>query len=84
MKSFEANGDEETFRDRLGNLTLPSGKRNRLISNKPFSEKVKHYAKSELRVTSEIARTQETWTASKVAERQKELQVHAKDAWSID
>lgn len=40
-----------TLASRLGNLTLLSGRRNRELSNKPFSEKLNSYTTSEIAMT---------------------------------
>jgi hypothetical protein len=84
VKSFEADGDHETFRDRLGNLTLLAGAKNRSASNKAFADKVKLYKKSELNLTSAIPGRYKKWTADAVTKRQRELLVHAKKVWALD
>lgn len=84
LHSFEANGDHETFRDRLGNLTLLAGAKNRSASNKPFSAKKELYKQSELSITASIPAKYKTWNIGAVTRRQRELMEHAKQVWALE
>lgn len=84
IESFRADGEESTFRDRLGNLTLLSGKKNRSISNKAYSEKVKLYQTSQLLITKELPTRWPSWTAVSVDERQHRLLEVAREIWAIE
>ncbi|HRN51876.1 MAG TPA: DUF262 domain-containing HNH endonuclease family protein [Gemmatimonadaceae bacterium] len=84
IAAFAANGDHDTFRDRLGNLTLLAGSKNRSASNKTFSEKVKVYKDSELTITNSIPDQYKKWTAESVVERQRDLLEAARKAWALE
>ena len=65
-------GEAEQLVGNLGNLTLLSGKRNRELSNKPFSEKRFLYEGSEILMTREVA-MEERWTREEILERARRL-----------
>ncbi len=67
---------------RLGNLCLLT-QVNRRLGNAAFAEKQKVYAKSDLLLTSEVAKATK-WTAKGVEERQKRLAKLALAAWRFE
>ena len=58
--------------DRIGNLTLLSGKMNREISNKPFSIKKQSYQNSEIALNKWVAK-QSKWGREEIENRSREL-----------
>lgn len=65
---------------RIGNLTLLSGRKNRSISNGPFSNKRSAFAISEIALNQEIAE-QECWGVQQILERSNRMAEIAKRAW---
>lgn len=72
----------EEYTHRLGNLCLLT-QVNRRIGNAALAEKQKVYTKSELLLTSEVAKVS-TWSAKEIEERQKRLAKLAVAAWRFD
>lgn len=80
-KSFGANGAEESYMGRLGNLTLLDSKLNKQASNKLYPEKRRlYYSKSDLRITNSLPEGVK-WTAAMVDDRQEELLKIARQIW---
>lgn len=83
LDAFDADGAEESFLARLGNLTLLSAKLNKQASNKPFGKKVgDFYAKSDFKITNTLKKYSD-WNTKAVIARQKELQGFAKKIWAL-
>lgn len=65
--------------NKIGNLTIFESKNsdnhkgNRSIKDKSYSEKIKQYKKSNVRMTNEIADKYDTWDVNKIDERTNEL-----------
>jgi hypothetical protein len=57
---------------RIGNLTLLSGRKNREVSNKPFSSKRASYAASEIAMTNQLARF-DKWGGEQIESRSRQL-----------
>jgi Protein of unknown function DUF262/Protein of unknown function (DUF1524) len=57
---------------RLGNVTLLSGRRNRELSDGPFSKKRAVFSNSDIAITRRLA-SHENWTSDRIAERTEEL-----------
>lgn len=70
IESGMTKEDAEALVNRVGNLTLLSGRRNQSISNKPFSMKKEEFEKSEIALTKHLALL-ERWDASAINERSK-------------
>jgi len=64
--------DTSNLVNRLGNLTLLSSRRNKQLSNRPFSEKRAAYAKSDVFLTRELASI-EQWSADQIDARSHRL-----------
>jgi len=71
---------ENTYR--FGNLTLLYQRLNERARNGLFSEKKKHYEKSEIGLTNSL-KSREKWTAAEVAARTKELFGYVQKTWPI-
>jgi hypothetical protein len=65
---------------RIGNLTLLSGLKNRILSNGPFSRKQPDFAKSEIALNHEIAKA-EKWSVEEIENRSKQLGQLAVKVW---
>ena len=79
----EEKWDEYIYR--LGNLTLLESSLNREISNQPYAEKLKGYARSQYRMTSVLPDfAPETWTPQLVEYRQREMAERATHLWRSD
>lgn len=77
------NVDEEIHEAnlwKLGNLALLSGPKNIAGSNKPFDEKKKIYASSEIAPNKELC-NYETWGEPQIKERQEKLAEYARIIW---
>lgn len=77
--------DPETakaYYNRLGNLTLLQKKINTEVGNSSFNEKIKHYRKSQFRITSSLADYSE-WGIEQIEKRQVQLAQLAVKAWPI-
>lgn len=70
----------EVYCNRIGNLTLLSGRLNRSISNGPFSEKRFAFANSEIALNNWIAE-QEYWTIREIEQRSRRMAELALKAW---
>ena len=69
--------------NRVGNLTLLTGPKNKEASNKLFSVKCKKiYSKSKLPITKELYKYKK-WNEKTINERQKELAQIANEVWKI-
>lgn len=80
---IKQNINHEDFIDRIGNLTLLTGPRNRGASNKLFQIKCKEiYRKSFLPITKDICRYKQ-WNEEIIIERQKKLAEIAKNIWKL-
>ena len=83
IQYFEANGNEDIYVGRLGNLTLLGQKLNKQLSNKPYKEKRKTYfKKSDFTITKQLAKVSK-WTARVVEKRQSQLFKHACEIWDV-
>jgi len=86
-EEFFAGYDDERrmdkFLNRLGNLTIISGKWNAKMGQAKFSEKRQKYEKSDFELNKLLARYTE-WTAKNVLERERELCDLASAVWSLD
>jgi len=86
-EEFFAGYDDERrmdkFLNRLGNLTIISGKWNAKMGQGKFSEKRQKYEKSDFEINKLLARYTE-WTAKNVLERERELCDLAGKVWSLD
>lgn len=72
--------DQTNYAAMIGNLTLLSGRKNRSISNGPFSMKRSAYALSEIALNQWIA-NEESWSVSQILLRSKEMAKIARKAW---
>ena len=63
---------------RMGNLTLLEKKLNQEAEQKPYTDKLNIYRRSNSKLTQEIAERYHSWNESRIASRQKELAKHAK------
>lgn len=77
-----SNMDHSRQVKRLGNVTLLADKKNRQLSNKSFSVKVKNYKDSDLVITSHIGGYKK-WTQKEISDRQRWLFDQAKKIWPI-
>lgn len=68
---------------RIGNLTLLERKLNLEAAQKPYSEKLELFKKSNCVLTKSLSESFTTWNEDKIAARQKELAKHAKAIWKI-
>ena len=68
--------------DRIGNLTLLSGRINRAIRNSVFEEKVPFYRESELLLTRELTEF-DHWSSQEIVERQRILAERAPEIWAV-
>jgi uncharacterized protein with ParB-like and HNH nuclease domain len=83
VKTFAAEGAEDSYVARLGNLTLLSAKLNKQASNKSFNEKLaRHYKKSDFKITKGLE-DYASWTVKSVEKRQAELLRLAKKVWAL-
>lgn len=83
--SADFTDDEaERFTHRLGNLALLKAKANRELGNASYPEKRPELAASEFTLTSSLAEEAETWTADKIAARQRRLARLATAIWRVD
>lgn len=71
------------FVNRIGNFTLLAQKLNIKASNDPFENKLIHYKKSSLRVTTGIAENYPEFKFIQVEERSKELAEKAIEIWTL-
>ena len=71
------------FVNRIGNFTLLAQKLNIKASNDPFENKLIHYKKSSLRVTTEIVENYPEFKFVQVEERSKELAEKAIEIWTL-
>jgi len=71
----------EHFVTQLGNLALVGTRLNQQASNRPYSEKRKVLAKSEIKTTSEIAREYEKWGEKEILERTSKLVDFTLSSW---
>lgn len=79
------NYNEDEYKklvNRLGNLTLLSGKKNQSLSNKPFKEKKRVYETSEINLTKKIC-YYDNWDETTIEKRQKDLAKIAIQIWKI-
>jgi hypothetical protein len=77
---FETDEIIEEYLPRLGNLALVTRKKNSIVGNKPFKEKIATYAEAPLELTKEIANEVE-WTPDEIEKRQKILAKLAIKVW---
>ena len=83
LEYYMANGNEETYVGRLGNLTLLGQKLNKQLSNRPYKDKRKTYfKKSDFTITKDLGAVNK-WTFKAVEKRQAQLLKHAKKIWDI-
>jgi hypothetical protein len=83
IDAFQANGAEDAYVARLGNMTLLDAKLNKQASNKPYQEKRKeYYSKSDFTLTKMVTKPNE-WTAATVDKRQADLLETAIKVWAI-
>lgn len=77
--------DEEITRSiyRLGNLALLEKNLNQKAAVLSFEEKKKLFAKSNSKLTQEVASDYETWSENKIVSRQRNLAKYAKSVWKI-
>jgi Protein of unknown function (DUF1524) len=68
---------------RIGNLTLLEKKINQEADQKPYTEKIRFFLKSNSELTKSIPEHLDTWNEDKLAARQRELAKHAKAIWKI-
>ncbi|MEJ2763707.1 DUF262 domain-containing HNH endonuclease family protein [Photobacterium sp. MCCC 1A19761] len=72
---------EESFIYRLGNFTILESDKNRLLGNKPYSEKVSVYKISRYELSKKIG--YKVWSQENLSNRQKYLAKQAKAIWSL-
>ena len=72
--------DHEILIDRLGNLTLLGGTKNRSLSNKPFAEKKQAFRESRLKINAMLAKY-EKWTPAEALSRQADFAKIAIAIW---
>lgn len=81
---FAANGAEDVYAARLGNMTLLDAKLNKQASNKPFdSKRSEFYVKSDFSVTKQVAKNT-NWTAESVEKRQADLYEVGRKIWGME
>jgi len=69
--------------DTIGNYTLLGQKLNIVASNNPFSEKLKEYTKSSIKITQEIVNNYDDFKFDEVMQRSKELAKYAPKIWIL-
>ena len=74
--------DHDDLIDRLGNLTLLTGRWNSKLSNRPFADKRKQYGKSQLRITSDL-NASSAWGRAEIEERQRAFAKLAPRIWRL-
>jgi uncharacterized protein DUF262/uncharacterized protein DUF1524 len=72
--------NHDRWLNRLGNLTLLSGKLNSAIKNGPFEKKKPFYEKSEIQITRALVE-HDAWSSAEVEARQKSLAEYGLIAW---
>ena len=72
--------DHDDWINRIGNLTLWSGKRNSAAQNAPFEEKRERYGRSELLLTRELSEANH-WDSEAIQARQQRLAEIAVKVW---
>ncbi len=74
----------EAYAKRIGNLILLNAKRNNLIDDSPFTEKVKEFQQSQISLTAQVASVwgkTGQWGPTQITERQQELAKLAVKTW---
>jgi hypothetical protein len=84
VAAFGANGEEDLYRARLGNLTLLAGTKNKSASNKPYNEKAKFYKESEIAITNVLPGKYKSWNVKAVRDRQQFLAQQAQRIWALE
>ena len=84
--SPEEKTAHEKHVDRLGNLTLTTGRRNSAWRNDPYEEKRtdERYYDSDFASTRKVARDYETWGRSAIGSRLDDVVEYAVQRWSLD
>jgi uncharacterized protein with ParB-like and HNH nuclease domain len=73
---------EESFIYRIGNFTLLEADKNRIIGNKPFTEKISSYKTSRYTISAKLGFKE--WNVDNLVNRQKYLAKQAKAIWSLN
>lgn len=85
-KLESAGFNEEAWEEsvnKLGNLTLATGRQNASWQNDPYKDKREHYADSDFRITREIADKYRTWGKEQIETRMQEIIDFALDRWGL-
>ena len=86
LKIFPDEEERIFVSNRLGNLTLLTGKRNTAASNSDFPEKIDKYFKPKqghFVLTAQLVQKVKQWTPKEFYERQTELINNCKEIWNI-
>nr|WP_027137223.1 DUF262 domain-containing protein [Gaetbulibacter saemankumensis] len=79
----EAKLLHKEYVDTIGNYTLLGQKLNIVASNNPFSDKLKEYAKSSIKITQEIVENYNDFKFNDLKQRSKELADYAPKIWKL-
>jgi hypothetical protein len=79
----EAKLLHKEYVDTIGNYTLLGQKLNIVASNNPFSDKLKEYAKSSIKITQEIVENYNDFKFDDLKQRSKELADYAPKIWKL-
>ena len=82
LKEFTDTDQLEDWINRLGNLTLLSGKDNKDMGRKDFEEKKRLFRKSGFKITQKSSEY-EKWNEDSISSRQKWLGEQAQDLWQL-
>ena len=79
---FTDEKDMKEYTNRFGNYTLLFGRLNATARNSPFSEKKKHYGKSDVGLTKSLIDIEE-WNAGEIDKRTQKLFQLSQKVWPI-
>ncbi len=80
---FPNDKEARQFAERLGNLTLLDGKRNKSIANRGFDVKRSRYAESQIKITRDLC-AKTVWDADAIEERQNQFAELALKIWAFE
>ena len=75
--------DVQEYKNRLGNLTVMSKKKNSDFKSDPFDKKKEVYKNSEIKITKEIEEKYPEWNKESINKRQKFLAEIAVKTWNL-
>ncbi len=78
-----SNEEVEEFKNRLGNLTVMSKKKNSDLKSESFEKKVEVYKTSDIQITKDIAEKYSEWSLENIIKRQEFLADIAVKTWNL-